>query len=275
MRYRIQSGDWHSFGNPEHVIPLNYGGDVVIAIDPGKTNMAFTVGDPYGVVLSYVEISGQGCNTTEYCTDFVNFFRRFLSYCHPIRIGVEAAVSYKGMQYHVSQMVLTEIRANILQMITQVFGLAPIEINNWAWKKAILPEGFRSTSEKGSLRYLATVGFTKATHDVTDSICMYLYLQRTMPKYKDPYCDKSESSPFPYKLIIFTEDCFVPADELWTYEYNPKFSLSENANYYVNRTHKNGYLTVPAETLSLEDIYGNTCVSCGPSQTLKVVVSRL
>lgn len=275
MNYRILSGDWHTFSDPERVTPLAYGGDIIIAIDPGKTNMAFTVGDPFGVVLSYVEISGKGCNTTQYCTDFVNFFKRYLAYCHPIRIGVEAAVSYKGMQYHVSQMVLTEVRANILQMITAQYGLAPIEINNWAWKKAILPEGYRSTSEKGSLRYLATVGFTKATHDVTDSICMYLYLQRSMPKYKDPYCDKVEDTPFKYKVVIFSDDCFSPAEGLWTYQYNPKFTLKDNVSYYVNRTRGNGYLVVPASALTLEDIYNNQCVSFGPTEELKVVISRL
>lgn len=274
MRYRIKSGPWIEFSTGDNVKPLDYGGEVIVAIDPGKTNMAMAVGDPWGVVLSYVEISGKGCDTTEYCTDFMDFIVKYLSLTHPITFGEEQAVSYKGMQYHVSQMVLTEIRANLLQMIKTRFCLQPIEINNWTWKHAILPEGYRSTSEKGSLRYLETCGFTGVTHDVTDVICMYLYLQRQTPKRAEPFCNKKESCNLKYKIYLYASDAIDKPDGFWTFKYNPQFSLEDNVNYYVNRSRGNGMLIVPASALTLEDIYAHQCVAGGPTEEVKVVVSR-
>lgn len=273
MRYRIKSGPWIEYSAGNKVQPLQYGGDVIVAIDPSKTNMAMAIGDPWGVVLSYVEMSGKGCDTTEYCTDFMEFITQFLSLTHPIVMGEEQAVSYKGMQYHVSQMVLTEIRANLLQMIKTRFSLTPIEINNWTWKHAILPEGYRGQKEKGSLRYLEKFGFTGVTDDVTDAICMYLFLHRNQPKRAEPFCDRKEPCALPYQLYIYSNDIGV-AKELWTHKYNPKFSLEDNANFYVNRTTGNGYLDVPASALTLDEIYGRQCCAKTPTENLRVVVVR-
>lgn len=275
MRYRIKSGPWIEFSAGKSVTPLNYGGEVVVAIDPGKTNMALAVGDPWGVVLSYVEMSGTGCDTTEYCTDFMDFISKFLALTHPIKMGEEQAVSYKGMQYHVSQMVLTEVRANLLQMIRSHFGLSPIEINNWTWKAAILPEGYRGQKEKGSLRYLEKFGFKGVTHDVTDVICMYMYLQRSLGDRPKPYCDHSESCAIPHCMYIYGSSSIQLPDSYWNYMYNPKFSLEDNVNYYVNRSIGNGYLIVPASCLTLDDIYSSTCIMHHPEEELKVVISRM
>lgn len=275
MRYRIKSGPWIEFSTGDNVTPLDYGGEVIVAIDPGKTNMAMAVGDPWGVVLSYVEISGKGCDTTQYCTDFMDFISKFLSLTHPICMGEEQAVSYKGMQYHVSQMVLTEIRANLLQLIKTKFSLQPIEINNWAWKHAILPEGYRSTSEKGSLRYLEKCGLTGVTHDVTDVICMYLYLQKQMPAKAKPFCDRSESCSIKHSIFIYSSDAINLPDGFWTFKFNSEFSLEDNVNYYVNRSRGNGYLIVPASALTLEDIYTHCCYAKSPTEEVKVVISRM
>lgn len=274
MDYRIMSGQWRTYHEGQEHTKLMYGGDVVVALDPGKTNMALTVGDPYGIPISYIEITGKGCDTTDYCTDFANFIVEYLSNVNVVMFGVEAAVSYKGMEYHRSQMVLTEIRANLLQMIKTKFHLKPIEINNWSWKHAILPDGYRSQKEKGSYRYLTELGLHGVTHDITDSICMYFYLQRTqLPKYPDPFCDRREVCIIPHKVFLFGENNFAPGD-MWHYKYNPQFSLQENVNYYVNRTTKDGYLDVKASDLTLDEIYNTTCVLSSPSENLKVVISR-
>lgn len=275
MRYRIQSGPWIEFSAGNKVSPFQYGGEVIVAVDPSKTNMAMAVGDPWGVVLTYVEISGKGCDTTEYCTDFMDFISQYLSLTHPIVFGEEQAVSYKGMQYHVSQMVLTEIRANLLQMIKSRFSLKPIEINNWTWKHAILPEGYRGQKEKGSKRYLEQFGFTGVTDDVTDAICMYLFLQKNQPKKPEPFCDHSEPCVLKHDIYIYSSDAINLPDGFWTFKYNPKFSLEDNVNYYVNRSRGNGYLLVPASALTLDDIYTHCCTAHGPSEELKVVISRM
>lgn len=274
MEYKIRSGSWRHYGAGDNITPLDYCGDVVVAIDPGKTNMAMTVGDPYGVPLSYVEITGKGTDTTDYCSDFVEFIVAYLSNTHPIVFGEEAAVSYKGMEYHRSQMVLTEIRANLLQMIKVRFGCKPIEINNWTWKHAILPEGYRSTSEKGSLRYLTELGLRDVTHDVTDSICMYMYLQRTYTKdYPPPKCVKSEICLHEYSAAICDANMDLSAHK--KYEYNPQFSLRENISYCINRAARIGYFELPSSYLTLDEVYSCSSMVSSPTERLKVMFSRI
>ena len=274
MRYRINSGDWHYFSGDTEIKPLEKRGKVIVTIDPGKTNMAVVIGDAYGVIYTYVEISGKDCNTTQYCTDFSNFIERYLSNVELWAVGVEAAVSYKGMQYHRSQMVLTEIRANVLQLFRTRFGKQPVEINNWAWKKAILPDGYRGTQEKGSLRYLTELGLTNVTHDVTDCICMYMWLHRNVPKADDPYCDESEVCFCGYTLTIFNAEDLPTMKDMWQFAANPQYSLSDNVSYYLNRTNTNGVLTIDASALSLEEIYALKCATNKPAEKLKVVVIR-
>lgn len=273
MEYRIRNGPWlnHSLGNK--VNPLDYCGDVVVAIDPGKTNMAMTVGDPYGVILSYVEMTGKGTDTTDYCSEFTEFISAYLSNAHPVVVGEEAAVSYKGMEYHVSQMVLTEIRANLLQLIKVRLKCKPIEINNWTWKHAILPEGYRSTKEKGSLRFLTELGLHNVTHDVTDSICMYMYLQQTYTKnYPLPKCTRSEPCIHAYDTLLCGKD--LDTSFIKQFEYNPEFSLKDNISYLVNRATRQGVFEINASCLTLDEIYNCNSLVSLPTEDLKVVFSR-
>lgn len=275
MRYRINSGPWCYYSEENGVKPLEQKGHVIVTIDPGKTNMAVVVGDAYGVIYNYIEISGQGCDTTQYCTDFSNFITSYLSNVKLWAVGVEAAVSYKGMHYHRSQMVLTEVRANILQLFRVHFGKQPVEINNWAWKKAILPEGYRGTQEKGSLRFLNELGFTGVTHDVTDCICMYMWMHKNVPAAPPPFCDESEMCFCKYSTEIFASDGIPDGVEgMWDYTANPQFSLQDNIHYYLNRSIGNGVLRVNASMLSLEEIYKMRCYLKAPTEELKVVVVR-
>lgn len=277
MRYRVKSGDWIEFSGPDSVTPLNKRGDVLLVIDPGKTNMAVVIGNPYGVIYTFVEISGTGCDTTEYCSDLKVFFNAFLKNVKVYKSAVEAAVTYQGFKYHKSQMVLTEIRAAILSYFSEVHHAKPSEINNYAWKGAILPDGYRGHKEKGSLRYLNEQGIHGITHDVSDAVCMFMYLTKLTAYNKELICDATEAPtvPYIYTLIggkLTEEDKKHP----WS-KYNCVFSFPDNVAYLLNRSiSQTVIMEVPIEQLTQEDIYG-ACSVLFPNkdeQCVKVVVAR-
>ena len=258
MTYRINNGAKLQFTDGFKDV-LMYGGDVVVAIDPSKTNMGVAIGDTDRNIFAYLELSGKGCDTTEYCIDLKKFFTKYLSKVHILSVGIEQAVQYKGYQYYHSQMVLTQIRATLLEFFLEHFHVKVNEINNYAWKGAILPDGYRGHSEKGSQRWLAEQGITGLSDDVTDAICIYLYVVSLRVEPAIQYCVVEEEPLVPYKLCI-VPDTFELQEDYPLYVYNPQISLHGNISYYINRNFKPFKLLTPIEKLTTGVIYSSKCV---------------
>ena len=275
MTYRIKSGAIREYFGRGTGPKLNYKGNFVVAIDPSKTNLGLVVGNDRGAVYEWVELSGKGCDTTEYCNDLMDFIEDYLSNGTIIVAGVEQAVMYKGMNYYHSQMVLTEIRANILQGFLQRFKIKIHEINNYAWKGAILPDGYRGRSEKGSLRYLKERGLDGISDDVSDAICIYFYITRFVDEPEMLRCTYEEESLCKYSYAIVPEN-FVVSDLKDNFEGNGDISLKGNIAYFINRVVSNGFaFTYPVTSLTLDDIYcGNIRVDSPNLEKVKVVVAR-
>lgn len=268
MLYKLFNGPAHTYGHNDEVPDLKYNGQAVIAIDPSKTNCAVVVGDPGGEVLSIVEMSGNNwsagpvMDTTQYCSEVKEFLRRYIKNAEVYKIGLEQAITKKGMEHHHSNMVLTEIRGALLNLFWEEYGLdrKSVEVNNWAWKKAILPEGYRSQSEKGSERYFyqylqdkTYMNYYEA--DVTDCLCIYKYLIKdTQHTYKIA-CQQAEEKHTPYQLALMPD--WADALEYRKFEYNPSFSPVDNATYFANRSHKSGITAVGLDRITLDDIYAS------------------
>lgn len=145
------------------VHPLDYTGDVVITFDPSKTNMAMVIGTPEKDVLNVLEFSGNNrgrgpaMDTTLYCEQVKQFLGQYLVRANLYKVGIEKTILPRGQKSHYhSVTVLNEIRSSLLSFFLERFQMKVIEINNWSWKSAILPEGYRSQSEKGSKRFFKT-----------------------------------------------------------------------------------------------------------------------
>lgn len=266
MRYKIFNGPPREYHKGGFVPDLKYTGDVVMTIDPSKTNCAVVIGDPGGAVISILEMSGNNWkqgpvdDTTEYCFEIKEFLSRYIEGTNMVRIGLEKAITKQGMQHHHSNMVLTEIRGSLLSMFYDKYGFTKddVEVNNWSWKKAILPDGYRSQSEKGSVRYFyqylhdyTYINYFEA--DVTDCLCIYKYIVR---ETKDSYmiaCNDVEESKVKYNCAIMPDW----ADQLHyrEFNYNPSFSLLENATYFANRSRVNGIASIDVNRLHVDDIY--------------------
>lgn len=179
------------------------------------------------------------------------------------------------MNHHHSSMVLTEIRANLIDLAYSLTGQKPLEINNWAWKYAILPDGMRSQSEKGSTRFLPEIYKRYGNADVTDAICMYRYI---IEKQCGPYVifpNRAEKALAPYKAFLVPSGSKM-ASTARRFQYEKSLSLEENCTFFANRTWERGVASVDVSSLSLEDIYGRAIgfVPSNSRETVEVVVVR-
>lgn len=255
MEVQINTGPRFLYNRTMPVQPLNMRGDVVIVIDPGKTNMAMAIGSPSGTVLCIVQFSGAGrhIDNSDYCQDVKAFIKGFLKNVDIYDFGIEQAISKRGMNHHHSSMVLTEIRGSLIDLGYELTGKKPQELNNWSWKSYVLPEGYRSQSEKGSARYLKDWYNLYGNADVTDALCMLTYITRD---YRDTYVLRVTRAETP--IVPFTVAIYPPSmlnSKLRRFVYNPSLSIEENAVFYANRCTDVGIAEVTVETLGIEEIY--------------------
>lgn len=269
MLYRLFNGVVHEYSSGDKVPDLKYTGQVVMAIDPSKTNCAVVIGDPGGEIISIVEMSGNNWSagpvedTTQYCSEVREFLREYLKPADVYAIGLEKAITKKGMMHHHSNMVLTEIRGALLNLFWEEYKLKKedVEVNNWTWKHEILPEGYRSQSEKGSVRYFSeylhdnTYAYYFAA-DVTDCVCIYKYLTNKTKNNYQIACREVEEKHNDFKYAVMP----AWADALGNreFEYNPSFTAEQNAIYFANRSHKNGIAKVDISRLSIDEIYSKS-----------------
>lgn len=256
MKVQVNLNSRFEFTRGDRVEPLKYCGDVVVAVDPGKTNMAVVIGTTFDTRLCVLQFSAAGSHydNSEYCMDFKDFISRYLHGCNVKVFGIEQAISKKGMNYHRSSMVLTQIRANLINLAYELTDGKAIEINNWTWKHSILPDGMRSQSEKGSARFLPNIYDSYGNADVTDAICMYMYLMKT---YKDTtlmFPNKIEEPLSKQRIFLVPTGSSITKDAR-RFRYNNALKLEQNCIYFTNRTWEKGVATVEASALSLEDIY--------------------
>lgn len=266
MKYRIFNGPAVEFSHGDFVPPLRYTGQAVVVIDPSKTNCAMVIGDPGGEVQMIVEMTGNGwrqdkpTDTTQYCSELREFITRLLEPCEVYMFKAEQAITKKGMNHHMSSMVLTEIRAALLGLAWENYGFRKeeVEVNNWAWKKYVLPEGYRSQSEKGSIRYFyqylgdtAYLNYFEA--DVTDCLCIYKYAIRNC---KDTYrivCTEAQKAIKQYSYAIMPE--WADTCECREFTYNNSFTMEENVIWFANHSRSSGIAKIKTDRLNFEEIY--------------------
>lgn len=285
MHYRIFNGPIKKYTAGMTPPSLNYTGDIVVAIDPSKSNMAVVVGDPGGEIISIVEMSGNlwktpkaAMDTTDYCIDAKDFLRQYLAGANLYRVGMEKAITKKGMEHHLTNMVLTEVRSMLLNLFKTEYGLrdVDVEVNNWSWKHAILPDGYRSQSEKGSVRYFLeylndTTYINYFEDDVTDAVCIYKYLTMETKKTYAIVCREDEPTTKDIRIQISPNHVDVLGNR--QFRYNPTFNPAQNAKYFANRSTRNGICKVDLKALSMSDIYtyasGFTTI---PNDDIRLVV---
>lgn len=250
------------------VHPMDYSGDVVVVFDPSKTNMAMVVGTPDNVILNAIEFSGNNrgrgpvMDTTRYCEEVRNFLSIYLSKVKLYLVGVEQAITKRGLQYHHSSMVLNEIRGILLNFFPEKFNIRVVEVNNWSWKFGVLPDGYRSKYEKGSKKWFKQCmpnspysNYFEA--DMTDCICIYWYLIKKNCANYSCYCNQYEQGTSDYI------DYYVPLENSITNDmrevtFNPRFTVEDNINFYVNRIIGFFFMVVDVDKLNVPDMYGKS-----------------
>lgn len=259
-----------TWGIGSAVNPLKYKGEVLVVMDPSKSNFALLVGTPMGDILNILEFSGNNrkrgpaMNTTQYCAELRAFLKEYLSEANIYMIAMEQTILPKGAKKsYVSNTVLNEIRSNIHSFVFDELHRDVVEINNWAWKAGVLPEGFRGMYDKGSKLYfqkfMPTSPYTYYFEaDVTDVICIYWYILKTKCANYTVYCNRSETTDTEYVYCFLPPDSKIAIQGMNDAIYNERFTLEENLNFYVNRLVGDFYMTVPIDKISIPEIYGKS-----------------
>lgn len=250
--------------------PIKTTAEVIVVTDPGKTNMATIVGTTDGRVLQILEFSGKDMENVVYCKEFKDYLMKLLKGLNVVKFYQEKPIMKNPArgsenngysQFH-SQMILTEVRSHLRELAYMITGKIPEEINNWAWKKAILPEGYRGIHQKGSKLYFTKINpmYADYTHDVTDVICMYLYEVQNYRKSRKLLCTEPESSNVDYSCCLAGKSS-IPSCAV-EFEYNDTLTLTDNVNYIANRTTGILYSHIGDKQLSVEDYmkYSNKCL---------------
>lgn len=280
------NGIGETFIRGDPLTPIDTTGDVIVAVDPSKTNMAVVIGSPFGEIYSILEFTGNNrrrgpvMDTTKYCSDFADYLKRYLAPARVVDVGVEKAITKKGMEHHHSNMTLTEIRGKLLGLFEEEYGFPAyqVEVNNYSWKSAVLPEGYRGHNEKGSKRFMRDrfpnsplCNYFEA--DVTDVVCIYWY---KIAKYKGKYnivCNKSEKPIYIPKFALYPS-WMDRAENMLSFKYNPHFTLEENAIFYANRTSQTGIAVAPLDAFTYEEIYKYSSSFTEAGNDIRVIVTR-
>lgn len=264
MLYKINNSPQYEYIHGNYIPPMKAPPDeLLVVFDPGKTNMAMIVGTIYGEIVAILEFSGKSAynglaiDTTDYCLDFMAFVKGMLADCKIRQFSQEKAIlkNVPGYQHFNSQMVLTEIRANLIMLSVDMTGKKPREINNQEWKGAILPPGFNKRGEKGSKEFMKVYApeFASYSHDVTDVICMYLYEVKKIQEKEGILCNKTEKPRYDMDIAIY-DKVILPSD-IKLFQFNDEFSCLDNATFYANRSDVLGACKLPRELISLDDLY--------------------
>ena len=284
MKYRINAkkGDAYSyFTKGTRITPLECNSPVIVVTDGSKTNSCVVVGTVSGRLLSYYELSGEGMDTTLFCEELEEFYYSLLKNVKVVKIGQEEIITKKTKnnvyvtQFHVANKVLTELRAHLITIARNLTGESPEEINNKRWKRRVLPDGYRSNSEKGSLRYLSSLDpmWVGVKDDVTDAMCMFLCMVTDYQNEHPIYCDCSEecTSTRDFSLTDFS---FVDTNSSRKFTYNYNFSVEDNAKFFMNRAEEGGYSIIDINKIKYEDIFKHMGIMLTPESQLCLYVSE-
>lgn len=264
----VNNEHYYNYYKGMDVTPLSITGDVVVAIDPSKTNMAVYVCSPTGEMYVGVEFSGNNrkagpvMDTTLYCEEVRSYLKALFKNVNLYVVGVEAAITKRGMTHHHSNMVLTEIRGNILNFFLEEYGIRVIEVNNWAWKKAVLPDGYRSQHEKGSKKFFQILHpenplayYYEA--DMTDAFCIAMYLISTQCKGYAVICNRKENRSINTRDYTFYPNVVHNVPHSFHVTMNHHFTIMDNVIFLCNRTNSLCESAVDINKLTLDDIYGH------------------
>lgn len=269
MRVRHFNGPDRLYSIGDEVAPILTEGNVIVVADQSKSNSAIIIANTTGSIYDIIEVSGNDRNyyavpqdTTVYCREVEVYLRERLKGCNVIKIHIEEPITKhkkgaKGaLQNFKTTMILTEIRGSYNRIALDMTNEASDEVNNWSWKNGVLPPEYRAHGEKGSYLYWITkdIKWLNYTDDVTDVYSMYIYLLKSKYQNEKILCDKREKASREY-TFAYVPLTTAANGNLIEFSYSKYFPLEANCNYYVNRKSTTGYARIPAELISIENLY--------------------
>lgn len=259
----------HKNGVPIYEFESSYGGrKIIISIDSSKSNSAMVVWDEYGHPLDDYEISGAGRDVDVYdlCWDMRKELDKLLYGADVILVGIEDIITkkeegYRGLEHHQSRAKITAVFDNFIFYFQDRFNINPIKVPNWSWKSGILPEEYRKKShKKGSKDWLTDIGSRWADRkdDVTDAVCIGLYLINTNKIEAVYEIDSTQPANFGYDFVIFpVRYASKKIDKKFIIKNGDSFE--HNLDTISNRIEKGqiGSVIVPISRVPIELLYSD------------------
>ena len=250
MQLQIETQRPIQFTEHTTIEPLDFSGDVVLAVDQSKRNTAMLIATPYREIIKVIQFGSPGSanKTSTFCAEFEHFVTTYLSKAHIVDVFLEQPTGdTKGMHYYQSAMKLMEIRSRWVALSHSYWGIDVREVNNWSWKRAVLPDGYRSQKEKGSAFYFYNWYAQYGSDDVTDALGILLYGLDTWHHHEKLF-PNSDVAPCRYVWVIQNQPDTVQG------EYNPALPWDANLRWFATNVYSRCSFLCPRELLSQEDI---------------------
>lgn len=233
---------------------LNTKDEILIAIDPSKSNTSMIVSNLAGDILEILQLIGKDITVDDYCKRVIYFISTHFYNCNIVSIYEEEMILKEGNKYYYSNRVLHDVRHALDTAFKKELGLNCLKfINNWYYKSKVLPAEYRKRShKKGSQDFLDPSH--KWNDNVTDALCIHLVQQSEYKSSHKVFCTRSEN--YNGEAIIKLVDVDnVNTNTLEEFIYNENYNILQNANYYLNRRYNFGFTYVAFSQLKLQDLY--------------------
>lgn len=269
--------------------PRYAGKELIVAIDSSKSNSAIAVADNRGNLIDYLELNGKTDGTTEedtlhLCQTERETLKVIFQGAKFKYVGIENIITKRvqgrsGMTEHESRFKITAVFMSFIAFFQDNFDITPELINNWSWKSAILPEQFRHKDVgKGSLAYFKSINskYKYCTDDVTDAICILMYLCKIHSVKTGIEIKEPELSSFKHKVFLTCKSFKTNRNEELFYV-NENLTLEQNVSTMSSRIGNDPHRVAVAEIrtawVSWDDLYKYCCGTFGKRELmLKLIV---
>lgn len=245
--------------------PEYIGQSIVIGIDSSKSNTAICVGDIKGNILDDYEIVGGGNDIDVYdlCKETRKQLRELFKDSRIHLVGIEDIITkkekgYNGVNIHQSRYKITAVYDSLIFMFDDDFDRRPVRVSNWSWKSTILPATYRTKEhKKGSKDWFQAMSspYGERKDDVTDAICIYMYLIKTNDFKDITRIGKVYPVTVDYSYLILPENSMFP--NIREFEIVNDDTVDKNMAVIASMLEPNdcAIARVPIEKIPIEDLY--------------------
>lgn len=177
--------------------PIDIEGEVIVGIDPSKTNTAIYVESWYNPSKNFdIEITiPSTIHHINGSWEVRTILKKLLKNCKVKSVAIEDVVTVKKEEeagyrkinlndLHKVRIILTFIFSSFVIFCQEFFKVNPMIVNNSEWKSEVIPHEYNKKSSKGSKLWLEAINHRlgSRSNDVTDAYCIVQYIRKRLKR---------------------------------------------------------------------------------------------